>query len=306
MSSGDRRIERREIVPRGLFSLRASAEFGFGHTTDPAAFAGSMRLAFPVDGGVGHAGVILRRREADGPVDVELHLAGAAEAERALAQAARIVSLDGDGGAFAAVGERDERIGMLQRAHPGQRPVLFQSPYEGTAWSIVSARRPAPVAARSRAELSGRLGVTFSLDGENVPSFPQAAALAELDEATGAEVGLNAVKVGRLRAVARAALAGELDVERLHALGPERAYEDVQRLPGIGPFYAGLIVLRASGFADAMLAMAEPKVLAHAGRLYGLGGAMALDEFRARAEAWRPFRTWTTVLIRLAGDRGTF
>src|SRR5438270_49140 len=73
--------------------------------------------------------------------------------------------------------------------------------------------------------------------------------------------GLHAEKLARLRGVARAALAGELDVERLRELGPERAYQDVQRLKGLGPFYAGLVVLRASGFADAMLASTEPKVL---------------------------------------------
>ena len=28
-------------------------------------------------------------------------------------------------------------------------------------------------------------------------------------------------------------------------------------------------------------------------------------EMLAIAESWRPFRTWATVLIRLAGDRGT-
>jgi DNA-3-methyladenine glycosylase II len=73
----------------------------------------------------------------------------------------------------------------------------------------------------------------------------------------------------------------------------------------VGPFYAGLIVLRASGFADALLPMAEPKVLAHTARFYGLPAAPDLEAFAALADRWRPFRTWATVLIRLAGDRGT-
>ena len=65
------------------------------------------------------------------------------------------------------------------------------------------------------------------------------------------------------------------------------------------------MVLRASGFADAMLPMAEPKVLRHAARFYGLTKEPDLEWFTALAERWRPFRTWATVLIRLAGDRGT-
>ena len=52
------------------------------------------------------------------------------------------------------VGERDPVIGALQRAHPGQRPVLFHSPYEAAAWSVISARRPAAQGAKVRAALS--------------------------------------------------------------------------------------------------------------------------------------------------------
>ncbi len=54
-----------------------------------------------------------------------------------------------------------------------------------------------------------------------------------------------------------------------------------------------------------MLEVAEPKVLAHAARLYEIEEPVTVERFRELAERWRPFRTWATVLIRLAGDRGT-
>jgi DNA-3-methyladenine glycosylase II len=289
-----------ELIPRGPFSLRAAAEFGFGPDAGaPAAFDGAMRLAYPVDGGRGYAGVILRQPQPDGPVRVEIQTTGGADADRAVAQAARIVSLDHDGEAFVAVGERDPVMGSLQRAHPGQRPVLFHSPYEGAAWSIISARRPAAQGAKVRRALGERLGTSFELAGETLVAFPQPDRLRELAE----DPGLGVEKVGRLRRLADAALAGDLEVERLHELGPERAYAEVQRLKGLGPFYAALVVVRASGFADAMLGVAEPKVLAHAARFYGLDGPPSLEEFTQMAAPWRPFRTWATVLIRLAGDR---
>jgi DNA-3-methyladenine glycosylase II len=77
----------------------------------------------------------------------------------------------------------------------------------------------------------------------------------------------------------------------------------VQALPGIGPFYAGLIVLRAAGFADAAMPMAEPRILAHVARYYDLAAPATLEEYAAIAERWRPFRTWATVLVRMAGNR---
>jgi DNA-3-methyladenine glycosylase II len=289
------------LVPRGPFSLKAAAAFGFGpNAGTPPAFDGAMRLAFPIDGGRGYAGAVLRQEASDGTVTVELHTSDGGDADIALRQVARIVSLDHDGEAFLEVGARDPVVGALQRAHPGQRPVLFHSPYEGAAWAIISARRPASQAAGVRQALSERLGATFELAGRTLHAFAQPDRLRDLPDDT---PGLNAEKVARLRGVAEAAAAGELGVDHLRELGPERAYTALQRLQGIGPFYAGLIVLRASGFADAMLESAEPRVLARAAQLYGLGEPPSLERFTEMAEAWRPFRTWTTVLIRLGGDR---
>ncbi|MGI8505831.1 MAG: DNA-3-methyladenine glycosylase family protein [Solirubrobacteraceae bacterium] len=290
------------LEPRGPFSLKAAAEFAFGpHQGRPPA-DGTMRLAFAVDGGRGYAGAVLRQPGPDEPVSVELALRGDAEPELALAQVARVISLDHDGAAFLRVGDADPVIGALQRAHPGQRPVLFHSPYEAAAWSIISARRPAAQAARVRDEFAIQLGETFELADQTLHAFPQPDHLLELGDQF---PGLTLEKLIRLRGVAEAALAGTLDVAALHALGPERAYEEVQRLKGLGPFYAGLVVLRASGFADALLPVPEPKVARHAARFYGLNEPLEPERFAQLAERWRPFRTWATVLIRLAGDRGT-
>lgn len=288
-----------ELVPVGPFSLKAAAEFGFG-PNQGRSFDGTMRLAFPLDGGVGYAGVVLSQASTDGPVTVELQTPDGADTDRALAQVARILSLDHDGEEFVAVGERDPVIGRLQREHPGQRPVLFHSPYEAAAWSIISARRPAPQSARVRSAIGERLGATFELAGQTLHAFPQPEALAQMPDEF---PGLNPEKVARLRGVAGAARGGDLDVERLHALGAERAYEEVQRLKGLGPFYATLVVIRAGGFADALLQVPEPKLLGHLSRLYGLNEPPGLEWLTQIAEPWRPFRTWCTVLIRLGGDR---
>src|ERR1700722_20065990 len=108
------------ITPRGQFSLRAAAAFGFGPTEGrPPTFDGALRLAFCVDGGRGYAGAVLRQRNDAGAVGVELTLRDGALHEATLAQAARMVSLDHDGEAFERVGERERGIGALRRAHPG-------------------------------------------------------------------------------------------------------------------------------------------------------------------------------------------
>jgi DNA-3-methyladenine glycosylase II len=290
-----------ELPVLGEFSLRAAAAFGFGPT------AGSpgdvLRLAFAVDGGRGYAGAVLRQPdEPSGPVSVQLTLRDRAPLEAAIAQVARVVSLDHDGTGFQRIGESDHVLGALQRAHPGQRPVLFYSPYEAAAWSIISARRPVAQGRRVRDDLAIQFGDSFELEGETLHAFPQPAHLVELGDRF---PGLNFEKLTRLRSVAEAALEGELDVAALQAMGPEAATLHVRRLNGIGPFYADVIVVRASGFADALLQTAEPKLLANAALLYGCTDEPTLEWLTALAERWRPFRTWATVLIRRAGDRGT-
>lgn len=287
-------MSRFEIVPRGPFSLERAAGFGFGGSLGAPAWDGAMRLAFAVDGFAGHAGVLLRER-ADGTIEGEVQ--GGCDVATVREQVARILSLDHDGVAWLAVGERDPVIGRLQREHPGVRPVLFHSPYEAAAWSIVSARRPASQAAQVRRRLSEQLGATFDVGGATMSAFPLPERLLDVQPGP----GLPDEKVARLRGVAEAALAGRLDPERLRTLDSDAATAELLELRGIGPFYAALILVRASGVAD--IATAEPRVLASAATAYGLDGPPDGDAFLDLSERWRPFRTWAIVLLRVAaGD----
>jgi DNA-3-methyladenine glycosylase II len=111
------------------------------------------------------------------------------------------------------------------------------------------------------------------------------------------------IRVEWLHAVARAALEGALDPRQLAAMEPERALEHLKRLPGIGPAYATLILLRATGVTDT-LTFSEPRLPGYVAHFYGTGpGPASAAEIERLAEAWRPYRTWAAVLIRVAGDR---
>lgn len=287
-------MEAFEIVPRGPFSLEAAAGFGFGGSLGAPEWDGAMRLAFVVDGFAGHAGVLLRERS-DGTIEGEAQ--GGCDLDAVREQVARILSLDHDGATWLAVGERDPVIGRLQSEHPGVRPVLFASPYEAAAWSIVSARRPAKQAAVVRRRLSEELGATFDVGGVAMAAFPLPERLLEVEPGP----GLPEEKVARLHGVARAALDGALEPERLRAMEPDAALAELLTLRGIGPFYAALILVRSSGVAD--VATAEPRVMQSAARAYGLDEQPDGDAFLALAERWRPFRTWAMVLLRVAaGD----
>jgi DNA-3-methyladenine glycosylase II len=284
------------ITPDGDFSLEAAASFGFGPNTGrPKPDGDSMSLAFVTDD-LRHLAAADVTQDANGLVHARLF--GGAEAGPVEAQVRRILSLDHSGTAWAEVGARDGVIGRLQSEHSGLRPVLFHSPYEAAAWSILSQRRHRAQATAVRQRLSEEHGRVFQLPGGDLASFPLPEALLRVESFA----GLEPLRIERLHGVARAALDGQLDPARLLAMPPDDALADLRRIPGIGPTYGGLILLRATGATD-ILTLGEPRLPAYVAHFYGLPRPATRGELERIADAWRPFRTWTSVLIRVAGDR---
>ena len=206
------------IRPKGPFSLEEAADFGFGQRLDPT-WDGVLRFAFCVDAYRDQVGVEIRQAD----LDVHCLMHGEADVSAVERQVARVLSLDYDGEAFLEVGGRDPIIGQLQALAPGLRPPLY-SPYEAAAWSIISARRPARQMAEVRRELSEAHGRVFELAGQRVAALP----LPEQLLAVESFWGLTPEKIERLHGVARAAMHGTLNVERIKAMDPEAAMENLR------------------------------------------------------------------------------
>ncbi len=293
------------LRPSGAFSLAESARFGFGQRDDPD-FDGVMRLAFRLDGGFETGVGVELRQDGSQLHGSQLHgsqLTGLAHGVSAgqvaavATQVARVLSVDHDATGYDLLAARDPVVASLMAAAPGLRPPLFYSPYEAAAWAVLSARRPARQTARVRSRLSAAHGQTFTLAGQRLSAFPAPSVLARVD----AFPGIGGEQTERLRGIAGQATAGLLEAARLIGLGPVAAQPELLRLPGIGPFYSQLITIRACGFTD-VLPVAERHLLSLAGQLYQLG--LATDaELTEIAQAWRPWRTWVSVLIRVAAPR---
>jgi DNA-3-methyladenine glycosylase II len=284
------------ITPEGPFSLAAAASFGFGPNTGrPKPDGDSMSLAFVADDLVHHAAAFVTQ-----DADDLLHCSvfGDADPDLVVNQVRRVLSLDHSGLDWAEIGLRDPVAGRLQTAFPGLRPVLFHSPYEAAAWAILSQRRHRTQATVVRRRLSLTYGHTFALPNGDVEAFPTPSELL----AIGSFPSLEPQRIDRLHTIARAALDGLLEPDRLLDMAPDAALAHLQKLPGIGPSYATLILLRATGATD-ILTLGEPRLPSFVGHYYGLAHPATQEELATIAEGWRPFRTWTAVLMRVAGDR---
>ena len=282
------------IVPRGPFSLAEAIGFGFGQRD--AAADDVMRLAFCLDGYEHQAGVEVRQDDAG--VHGIVYGPGAESLEAVRQQVARVLSLDYDAAGFLQAGERDPVLRSVQEAAPGLRPPLFYSPYEAAAWAVLSVRRPPKQMMAVRERLSHAHGAVFDLAGQQLAALPTPEQMLRVASFP----GIAPDRMERLHGVARAAQEGRLDAGHLLALSPEEAMARVREIPGIGPFYSALIVIRGTGFAD-VLPVGEPRLLTLVERLRNLRGPVSDDELRSLAEAWKPFRTWAAVLIRAAAQR---
>ncbi|WP_101787250.1 DNA-3-methyladenine glycosylase family protein [Nonomuraea indica] len=207
-------------------------------------------------------------------------------------EVARVLSLDVDGSGFASLGEADPVLGELQRHNPGLRPVCFWSPWEAACWAVIVQRSSMLVASRIKQRIAERYGARVTVDGREYPAFPPPVTLVEAGG-----LGLPAQKEEWLRGLARAALDGVLTTEHLRALAPEEALAELRALPGVGPFSAGLILIRGAGAPDAFPGD-EPRLFAILREAYGLPRDTPPAAYRRLAEAWRPYRSWASFLFR--------
>jgi len=282
-------------VPQGPFDLAGQSRYFGGwvaSTSDPE----EIVMAFPVEGWQGSVAVRLRQ-DGTGTVVGSVHGVGGVDLDAGWRQALSVLSLDVDGNGYPDVGRRDPVVGTLQDEHHYLRPVLFHSPYDAACHFVIAHRISAAQGRRIRQRMAEQHGDRLSLDDGTISAFPTPQQLLTISSVP----GLPAEKIGRLHALARAALDGLLDRARLRDLPVPQATAELRRLPGIGPFYSSGIVLRGAGLVDAL--PPDEITLAGVGRLYGLGRSATPQELAAVGESWRPYRMWCSVLVHVSERR---
>jgi 3-methyladenine DNA glycosylase/8-oxoguanine DNA glycosylase len=149
------------------------------------------------------------------------------------------------------------------------------------------------VAAATR--LAGRLVESF---GKPLPLptpeaslgwvFPSASALVD---AKATQLRIPEARAAAIRALARAVVQG--DVQLAPCADPEAERKALTALPGIGPWTAEVIAMRALGEPDAF-----PAGDLGIRRALGAAGQPASEkQALARAEAWRPWRSYAALLL---------
>ena len=212
----------------------------------------------------------------------------AARADRAAVPACRrLLDLDADPAAPAAVLAADPALAPLLERVPGIRVPGTVDRFE-TAVRTVLGQQVSLAAARTlAARCAAAWGTPLAApDGALTHAFPTAAQLAAAD--------LEAVGMPRARRAAVAALARRVASGSLDLGGPAAAVSaELLEVPGVGPWTASYVALRALGDRDAF--PAGDLGLRRAARALGLPGDSA--GLAAHAERWRPWRAYAAHLL---------
>jgi len=202
----------------------------------------------------------------------------------------RMFDLDADPQAIAGALSRDPRLRPLLAKRPGLRLPSGWDGFEIAVRAIIGQQVSVAAARTLAARLAQRFGhaLPTPLSDGLEHLFPTPDALVDADLAS---IGLTRARAECVRTVARALLDGRVDFRA------ERTLDDfIARwvaLPGIGPWTAHYIAMRALGHPDAF--PAEDLVLQRA--LPNDGSRLTAKALAVHAQAWRPWRAYAVIQL---------
>jgi AraC family transcriptional regulator of adaptative response / DNA-3-methyladenine glycosylase II len=280
----DERGYARTVVPRPAIGASAATRGSRASGADSVTLSG---------GSDDHA--IVSVRALDDEDALELRVCGAAPAAlfHLSAGARRMFDLAADPARIAAAFEPDALLAPLVRRRPGLRIPGAWDPFECAVRAVLGQQVSVAAGRTFAARLVARFGrpIPGGTDGLT-HLFPSPAALAGADLDG---LGLTKTRAGALKALARAVADDDLDLDA----PVEEVTAALAALPGLGEWTAQYVALRSLGEPDAL--PAADLVLR---RMAASGGApLTARALGARAEAWRPWRSYAVLhLWRAAGD----
>ncbi|MCC7462472.1 MAG: DNA-3-methyladenine glycosylase 2 family protein [Gammaproteobacteria bacterium] len=130
------------------------------------------------------------------------------------------------------------------------RPPRFASLFEAVANVVPFQQLSLDAGCAIVARLVARFGQPLTYQRTRYFAFPEARAIAAARLATLRGCGLSTRKAASLQSLARLVVAGELQESRLESLSTPAALRILAELPGIGPWSAGVVLLRGLGRLD--------------------------------------------------------
>jgi AraC family transcriptional regulator of adaptative response / DNA-3-methyladenine glycosylase II len=279
---------RRPFDPESVLGFLGTRAVPGVETRDGSTYRRSLRLPH------GHAVVSLTADDpgGDGPLFVEgdLQLSDLRDLTTAVARCRQLLDLDADPIAILEALRPDPTLGRLVAANPGRRVPGAVDGFELAVRAIIG-QQVSVIGART---IAGRL---VAAAGELLPEpngdithlFPTPAALAGLADRDPAVFSMPASRRRALVALADAVGSGALVIDP--GSDPAELRSSLVALPGIGPWTAEYVAMRALRDPDAF--MATDLGIRRGAQSLGLPDDPV--GLTAASEAWRPWRSYAMV-----------
>jgi 3-methyladenine DNA glycosylase/8-oxoguanine DNA glycosylase len=172
-------------------------------------------------------------------------------AQVALGQTMRkVLGLDVDPEPLQSLVQAERKLRPTAEALRGMRPPRFAGLFEAFATVVPFQQVSLDSGVAVVGRLVQRFGNYLEHEGRRFHAFPTAATIAEARPAALRACGLSLRKADSLRFVARAIASGKLTEDQLAGYRTIDALKMLTELPGIGPWSAGLVLLRGFGRLD--------------------------------------------------------
>jgi len=200
----------------------------------------------------------------------------------------RLFDLDARPDAIGAVLGRDPLLRALVGRRPGLRVPGAVDPFEASVRALLGQQVSVAAATTFAGRFAAAFGTPLAAGGDATLRcrFPTAAEIAARSPAEIAAIGLPLARASALFTLAAAVATGAIRLDGV--LDLDRFVADLIELPGIGAWTAHYLAMRALHAPDAFPA-------ADLGVRKALGGTPR--EAEARAEAWRPFRSYAVMYL---------
>jgi AraC family transcriptional regulator, regulatory protein of adaptative response / DNA-3-methyladenine glycosylase II len=198
----------------------------------------------------------------------------------------RLFDLDADPAAIASVLRVDPLLAPLVDAHPGLRVPGAVNGFEFAVRAIIGQQISVAGARTLVGRLVTALGEPLAVpDGSLTHTFPSPEVIAE---ANMSKLGITQKRIMALQALAQSIVRQDLVLDA--SADREETATRLQALPGVGPWTAAYIVMRALSDPDAF--PASDLGVRRVFEQYGLAADM--KSIMQRTEAWRPWRAYAT------------
>lgn len=269
---------RRPLRDSALFEFLGCRAVPGLERADDDGYTRSLRLA--------HGSGAVQLSAGDGYLAARFSLSDLRDLTSAIARCRHLANLDADPQAVDLALSEDPELASLVRVRPGLRVPGSVDGFETAVRAVLGQQVSVSAARTLTASLVARCGADDVPGQRTLRAFPSPEALSETVAADHGALRVPAQRRRALQALCGAVASGELVVDA--GVAPAELSAALEALPGIGPWTAAYVTMRALGDPDAFLAgdLGTRRAAARLG-LPDEPGALARC-----AERWRPWRAY--------------